>query len=90
MPPLIFSQMKTKQITELHERAALILERIAEMQSIIEVHNHNLQIYNGYFGDTLTKTETRKIERRELAISKLWKLYNEAITEIQFKTCLNK
>lgn len=90
MPPLIFSQMKTKQITELHERATLILERIAEMQSVIEVHNHNLQMYNSWFPGAFTKSETRKIERRELAISKLWKLYNEAITEIQFKTCLNK
>jgi hypothetical protein len=83
--------MKTKQITELHERAALILERIAEMQSIIEVHNHNLQMYNGWYQTiALTESEMRKIKRRELAISKLWKLYNEAITEIQFKTCLNK
>jgi hypothetical protein len=81
--------MKTKQITQLHERAALILERITDMESIIEIHNHNLQMYNGWFGDTLTKSETRKIERREIAISRLWKLYDKAIQDIQLNLFRN-
>jgi hypothetical protein len=85
MPPLIFSQMKTKQITELHERAALILERIADFESIIAIHNHNLTIYDGIF-QRIAVDQRRKIARREIAIVKLWGMYNATINEIQEHT----
>ena len=77
--------MNTKQITELHERAALILERIADFESIIAIHNHNLTIYNGIF-QSIADGQKRKIERREIAIVKLWRMYNATLEQIQEET----
>lgn len=81
--------MNAQKITELHERAGLILERIASMQSMIEIHKHNLFLYRNWLA-SLEQKQMRKIEMRERAISRCWRLYNDAMKEIYELTIVNQ